>query len=115
MSEETFGERVRRRRMERQISLRKFANMIAVSPTYLFQIEWGDCKPPVEEKIREIAKILGENEDEMLALANKISSDLKIIIRKYPKEIASFLRAAKEFGWKDWENLTEEIARKLSQ
>jgi transcriptional regulator with XRE-family HTH domain len=114
MSDETFGERVRRRRMERQITLRKFADMIAVSPTYISQIERDEFKPPVEGKIREISRILGENEDEMLALADKVSSDLPSIIQKHPKEVATFLRTAKGFSRQDWEDLTKTIEKKSS-
>jgi transcriptional regulator with XRE-family HTH domain len=114
MAEETFGERVRRRRMERQITLRKFADMIAVSPTYISQIERDEFKPPVEGKIREISRILGENEDETLALADKVSSDLPTIIQKHPKEVATFLRTAKGFSRQDWEDLTKTIEKKSS-
>jgi hypothetical protein len=42
-----------------------------------------------------IAKLLGLDEDELLALVGKVSSDLTEIIRKHPREIASFLRSMK--------------------
>jgi transcriptional regulator with XRE-family HTH domain len=95
--------------MEKQITLRKFADMIKVSPTYVSQIERDEFKPPAEDKIREMAKILGENEDEMLALADRVPSDLPAIIHRHPKEVATFLRTAKGFSREDWEKLTKEI------
>ncbi len=110
-NKETFGGRVRLKRMEKQITLRKFAEMLDVSPTYVSQIERNEFKPPVEDKIREIAKILGENEDEMLALAKKVSSDLPPIIQQHPKEVATFLRTAKGFSREDWEELTQKIIK----
>ncbi|HRC25962.1 MAG TPA: helix-turn-helix transcriptional regulator [Alphaproteobacteria bacterium] len=106
---ETFGGRVRRKRMEKQITLRKFADMIDVSPTYISQIERDEFKPPVEDKIREIARVLGEDEDEMLGLADRVPSDLPGIIQKHPKEVATFLRTAKGFSRKDWEQLTQKV------
>ena len=112
---ETFGERVRRGRGEKQITLRKFAEMLGVSPTYVSQIERDEFKPPVETKIREIARILGDDEDEMIALADKVPSDLPAIIQKHPKEVATFLRTAKGFSRQDWELLTKTVMDKNSK
>lgn len=114
MGKETFGGRVRKKRMDKQITLRKFAEMIGVSPTYVSQIERDEFKPPAEDKIREIAKVLGEDEDEMLALADKVAPDLPGIIHKHPKEVATFLRTAKGFSREDWQNLTRTIAKNPS-
>lgn len=111
---ETFGVRVRRRRMEKNITLRRFAELMGVSATYISQVERDEFKPPVEEKIREIARLLDENEDEMLALADKVPSDLPGIIQKHPKEVAAFLRTAKGFSREDWENLTRTIVKNPS-
>ena len=111
MGKETFGSRVRQKRMDKQITLRKFADMIGVSPTYVSQIERDEFKPPSDDKIREIAKVLGEDEDEMLALAERVPADLPGIIQKHPKEVATFLRTAKGFSREDWENLTKNIVK----
>lgn len=109
---ETFGERVRRKRTEKQITLRKFAEMIEVSPTYVSQIERDEFDPPPENRIKAMAEILGENVDELLALAKRVPSDLPAILQKHPKEVATFLRTAKGFSREDWENLTKNIAKK---
>jgi transcriptional regulator with XRE-family HTH domain len=98
---ETFGERVRRKRMDLKITLRKFAEMVGVSPTYISQIERDEFAPPSESKIGEMARILNENEEELLALAEKIPSDLPGIIMEHPKEAAIFLRTAKGFSRED--------------
>ena len=111
---ETFGERVRRKRTEKQITLRKFAEMIEVSPTYVSQIERDEFDPPPENRIKAIAEILGENVDELLALAKRVPSDLPAILQKHPKEVATFLRTAKGFSREDWENLTKNIAKNPS-
>lgn len=111
---ETFGGRVRRRRTEKQITLRKFAEMIEVSPTYVSQIERDEFDPPPENRIKAMAEILGENVDELLALAKRVPSDLPAILQKHPKEVATFLRTAKGFSRKDWEDLTKNITKNLS-
>ena len=111
---ETFGERVRRKRTEKQITLRKFAEMIEVSPTYVSQIERDEFDPPPENRIKAMAEILGENVDELLALAKRVPSDLPAILQKHPKEVATFLRTAKGFSREDWEKLTQEIVKNPS-
>lgn len=112
---ETFGERVRQRREEKKISLRKFAEMVGVSPTYISQIERGEFNPPSQEKIVEMAEILGENVDEMLALANKVPSDLPAIIQKHPKEVATFLRTASNLSPEQWKKLTKDIEKQTGK
>ena len=92
---ETFGGKVRKRREALKIGLRQAAREIDVSPTYLSMVERGEFNPPAEDKVRAIAKLLGLDEDELLALAGKVSSDLTAIIRDNPKEMASFLRSMK--------------------
>lgn len=112
---DTFGECVRQRREEKKISLRKFAEMVGVSPTYISQIERGEFNPPSHEKIIEMAEILGENVDEMLALANKVPSDLPAIIQKHPKEVATFLRTASNLSPEQWKKLTKDIEKQTGK
>ena len=111
---ETFGSRVRQKRMDKQITLRKFAEMIGKSPTYVSQIERDEFKPPVDGVIQTIAEVLGENLDEMLALAERVPADLPGIIQKHPKEVAMFLRTAKGFSSEDWKKLTQTITENPS-
>ena len=112
---QTFGQRVREMRMQKQITLRKFAEMIGVSATYVSQIERDEFKPPSEDKIRQIADLLGEDKDEMLALADKVSSDLPLIIQKHPQQVATFLRTAQGFKPEQWEKLTNEVAAQFKK
>ena len=92
---EKFGAKVRREREERKIGLREMAKMIGVSPTYLSKIERDEFPPPAEDKVRKIAKIIGSDVDELLALAGRVSSDLSEIIRERPRELAALLRTTK--------------------
>ena len=93
-SRRRFGATVRRRREEREIGLRQYAKMIGVSPTYLSKVERDEFDPPAEDKVIAIADTLGFDRDELLALAGRVSSDLTDIIRRHPRELASFLRSA---------------------
>jgi HTH-type transcriptional regulator, competence development regulator len=55
---EKFGALIRREREAREIGLREMAKMIGVSPTYLSKVERDEFAPPVEDKVRAIAKII---------------------------------------------------------
>ena len=90
----SFGATVRRDRERLEIGLREMAKMIGVSPTYLSKVERNELPPPAEDKVKKIAEIIGRDADELLALAGRVSSDLTEIIRRHPREMASFLRAA---------------------
>lgn len=92
LSKEEFGKWLRKTRTEAGFTLRKFCLAIGKSPTYLSRIERGDFDPPAEETLKTIARTLNLNEDEILAMVGKISSDLVDIITKHPVEIAYCLR-----------------------
>ena len=109
--EERFGARVRRLREAREIGLRPFARMIGVSATYLSKIERDELPPPAEERVKEIARRLDQDPDELLALAGRVASDLGAIIRERPREMASFLRTVRGLGVEEIRHL-EEQARK---
>ena len=109
--EERFGARVRRLREERDIGLRPFARMVGISATYLSKVERDELPPPAEERVKEIARLLGQDPDELLALAGRVASDLGEIIRERPREMASFLRTVRGMGPEELRRL-EEAARK---
>ncbi len=95
-----FGKYLRERREElrrddRNYSLRKVAQRIGVEPAYLSKIERGEFAPPSEATTVKLAKELGEDPDVLLAMAGKVSSDLKEIIRKRPKLFAELIRQLK--------------------
>src|SRR3954447_13108859 len=91
---EKFGEFVRRGREAKEIGLREMAKMIGVSPTYLSKVERDEFPPPAEDKVKAVAKTLGRDVDELLALAGRVASDLSEIIRQQPREMAALLRTA---------------------
>jgi transcriptional regulator with XRE-family HTH domain len=92
---EKFGEFVRRERKAKEIGLREMAKMIGVSPTYLSKIERDEFPPPAEDKVRKIAAIIGCDADELLARADRVSSDLSEIIKRRPVQVAALLRTTK--------------------
>jgi transcriptional regulator with XRE-family HTH domain len=96
-----FSERVRELReckakTDSSFSIRKVAQRIGIEPSYLSKIERGLLPPPGEGTIKALAMELGQNEDVLLALAGKISTDVKNIIQDNPLRYANLIRTLKE-------------------
>ena len=98
---ESFGEYVRRRRLEKEIGLREMAKMIGVSPTYQSKVERDEIPPPVEEKVKRMAEILDVDGDDLLARAGRVASDVSDIIRRKPVELAQLLRTTRGLSSQD--------------
>ena len=95
-----FGAYVRNRREalraeDRTFSVRQVAARVGIEPSYLSKIERGDQPPPGEATIIAIATELGEDPDVLLALAGKVSTDLREAILKRPTLFAELIRELK--------------------
>ena len=101
----TFGSLVRQERERRKIGLREMARQIGVSPTYLSLVERDEFPPPAEDKVAAIAKIIGCDRDELLALAGKVSSDLQEKIKEKPRATARLIHSFSELSREDQEGL----------
>lgn len=109
LGKKTFGALVRQLRLSRGDSLRDFAKEIGTSANFLSGMETGKFAPAGEEKIKKIAEILGQDKDEMLALAGKVSSDIIEIIQQNPKEISALLRRLNHASPTRIKNYTTEL------
>lgn len=108
-----FGDRIRqlreaRKQTDPRFSLRRFAEAVDLSPTFLSKMELGEFDPPKPDKIKKMAELLVVNADELLALAGKVDPALSEIIKEQPKAMADFLRTARDT------NLSEDELRKLT-
>jgi transcriptional regulator with XRE-family HTH domain len=110
VSRKKFGNRIRALREklleeDREYSLRRFAARVGMSPTYLSKVERGDLPPPGEQKVKTIAKELGEDPDELLALAGRVASDIPEIVRKRPVMMAKLIRRLRNMEDKQIERI----------
>ena len=116
----TFGEFLQRKREEKQITLRKMAEMLHVSAPYLSDIEKGRRNPPEMEKLEQISQILlltDEEKSAMLDLAgkmrNSVAPDLPeyIIGRDY---VSAALRTARDLdaGEAEWMRFVDELKKR---
>jgi transcriptional regulator with XRE-family HTH domain len=111
MSGKKFGALVRREREAKELGLREMAKMIGVSPTYLSKVERDEFPPPAEDRVKEIAKVIGYDADELLALAGRVASDISDIIKRQPVELAALLRTTKGLKAEDIARLAREAQR----
>jgi HTH-type transcriptional regulator, competence development regulator len=77
-------------------SVRKVAHAIGVQPSYVSKVERGEVAPPSEETIRRWAEVLGEDPDVLLALAGKVSADLREAIIRRPQLFGELIRQLKD-------------------
>lgn len=96
----TFGNALRRSReakadADAEFSLRQVAARCGITPAYLSRVERDEVPPPGEETLVKLANELGEDADVMLAMAGKVSSDLREAIIARPKLFAELIRTIK--------------------
>lgn len=96
----SLGEHIRQLRERRatedaSFSLRQVAVRCDVTPAYLSRVERNEVAPPGEETLVKLADELGEDPDILLAMAGKISADLRAIILSRPQIFADLIRSIK--------------------
>jgi len=76
-----FGIRLKELRIEKQLSLKTLADTVNVNHAYLSRIEAGHISPS-ENVVRQIAKALGHDENELMILTNRIPPSWRPTIQK---------------------------------
>ena len=109
-----FGQYIRTRRlaMDERVggySIRRTAAMVGVQFSYLSKVERGEVAPPSEATIKKLAVVLEEDPDVLLALAGKVSEDLRNVILKRPQLFAELLRELKNTPDKSVLRLVREV------
>jgi HTH-type transcriptional regulator, competence development regulator len=77
-------------------SVRRVAERLGIEPSYLSKVERDIGSPPSEETLVRLAAELGLDADVVLALAGKVSRDLRDAIRKRPQLFAELIRELKD-------------------
>ena len=115
-----FGDFLQKKRTERQITLRKMAEMIGITAPYLTDIEKERRNPPEMEKLETISNILILSDEEkttMFDLAgkrrNSVAPDLPDYIMKRDY-VSAALRTARDLdaGEEDWHKFVEELKQR---
>jgi len=109
-----FGKRIRelreaKKKTDPAFSLRRFAQALKMSATFISKMETGEFNPPKPANIKRMAELLGADPYELLQLAGKPDPALLEMVTQQPRAVADFLRTAGEKG------ATEEDIRKLTR
>lgn len=118
-----FGEFLNKKRVEKQITLRKMADMLGVSAPFLTDVEKDRRNPLDMEKLKLLAEILElskEDNELMLNLAgrkrNAVAPDLPeyIMERDY---VSAALRTARDLGAgeEEWNRFVEELKKRKGE
>lgn len=75
--DETFGQRIKRLRLESGMTQREVAAKLKIDYTYLSKLENGRGEAPGETTIRGLAELLNADPEELLALAGKLPGTLR--------------------------------------
>lgn len=75
--EETFGQRIKRRRRELGLTQREVAAKLKIDFTYLSKLENNPSDLAGDETVRGLAEILQDDEEELFALAGKVPHELR--------------------------------------
>lgn len=96
-----FGNFIRKSREEKLLndksySLRQVAIRMGVEPSYLSKVERGDEPNPSENFVKKLAVELNQDENVLLAMVGKVSSELRDIILKNPVLFSQLLKSLKD-------------------
>lgn len=116
-SQITFGEYIVAKRLEKDISLRKMAELLDYSAAYWSEVEKGKKNPPSLDKLQQIAKILSLTDEEttqLYDLAMKKRDTIPPDIPAYISEneiIKVALRTARDLGAdeEDWKRFINDL------
>ena len=116
----TFGEYLKHKRDEEQISLREVARGLGVSAPFLSDVENNRRGPLTEERLADLAEVLHLNEDEkaeMYDIVGKqkglLAPDLNPYVTERPYVNAA-LRTARnlEANEEDWQRFVDDLIKR---
>ena len=118
----TFGEYLKQKRLDKEITLRGFAKLVDISPVYLCDLEKGRKAAPSMEVMQKMVSKLARNKEEserfydLAALEqtakNPIPKDLNAFL-KDNRVIVSALRTAKDLDATDeeWQDFIDKLRK----
>lgn len=121
--QKTFGLRLRELRKAKDLTQRELAEKVAARLkaedrrgfdfTYLSKIENGKTPPPSVAAVLQLAKILGADADELLALAGRAPADLGEALKE-SEGARTFFRSAvdADLTEDDWKKLLQDLKRR---
>jgi transcriptional regulator with XRE-family HTH domain len=114
-----FGELLAQQRREKRVTLRKLGQLVGLSPSFLSEIETGRRLPPKDEgKIRDLALVLGMDQDYFVTAAHKerATKNTKFFEKIFNSDAESayaFCRMAEEVPAEDLTQVIKDMMTRL--
>lgn len=108
-----LGEFIRSTRKSKNMTATKLAHNVGVSVTTISRVERGEIKPPKDETMHNIARVLGVNADLLFSKSNKPPQELTELYCKNP-HLAHFLRIVNQLNQEDFDDLMAIAIKKLA-
>lgn len=113
MGNETLGDLVREARVRKELGLRELARRLKKTPSYLSDIE-NDRRVPAEDMLRDLARLLELDFDDLMARAGRLGDDALRYLTKNPAAGVLMRKLSAANASPDLvEKLTREVDRKL--
>lgn len=117
---QNFGDFLQKKRTEKEITLRKMAEMIGITAPYLTDIEKDRRNPPEMKKLETIARILNLSDEDkaiMFDLAGKKRNSVAPDLPEYIMErnyVSAALRTARDLdaSEQEWLNFVEDLKKR---
>ena len=116
---ERFGELMGKARRNKNITLRKLAELVGDTPSFLSEVELGRRLPPrEEERIRNLAIVLNEDEEKFIKVARteRMKKDSKLTEKFFdvdPELAIGLYRAADKVSDDDLEEALRKLLKEL--
>lgn len=118
-----FAQKIKEQRKQKKLSIRKCAEALGISPTYMVKIEDDYSLPPSAEVIQKIAEVLELNLAELNDLANEViaargkDKTAQNVRVPYSEKIPGFLRSVSKHVEtpEDWEKIAKKIDEEFKE
>lgn len=110
-----FGARLRETRLRKGISLRRMAELIDVSSTYLSQVEQGKYSPLTASRMVRVADVFDEDAEYWIGLAGRIPDDMEPIIRQHPTMMPKLIRLAGQLPDQELSEAINDLQSRLNR
>ena len=103
----TFGEVIRRRRVELGLQAQEVARRVEITRAYYSTLETGRAGPPAPDKLARLAEVLALPLDELEAAARRLPGDVAEALWAQPRALFELIRAV--------EGLDEATVRRIAR
>lgn len=108
----SLGDVIRMARTAKGLSLRGLADVLAIAPSYLSDIE-NDRRVPAEDILIRIADVLELEIDQLMVLAGRFGAETERYLKKQPDAVLLFRRISQaNLNADDLRELADEISQR---